>query len=194
VKLPPIAAKVIGSRVFTGGQATIRQTEAGLEVSVPEKDRNPLDTIVALDLDRPALGLKAVNVPSPEALSSKARATASNVYHQQAEFGPGKAVDNNDETRWATDAGVKSAWLELDLGEPKTFSRAVIRQAFPELKRIRKFAVEYLQDGEWKACHQGTNLGPTLTARFQPVTAQRVRLNITEATDGPTIWEFQLFK
>ncbi len=194
VKLPPIAAKVVGSRVFTGGQAAIRQTEAGLEVSVPEKDRNPLDTIVALDLDQPALGLKAVVVPSPEALSSKARATASNVYHQQAEFGPGKAVDNNDDTRWATDAGVKSAWLELDLGEPKTFSRAVIRQAFPELKRVRKFAIEYLQDGEWKACHQGANLGPTLTARFKPVTAQRVRLNITEAADGPTIWEFQLFK
>ena len=31
-------------------------------------------------------------------------------------------------------------------------------------------------------------------AKFAPVTAQRVRLNITEATDGPTIWEFQLFK
>ena len=25
------------------------------------------------------------------------------------------------------------------------------------------------------------------------VTAQRVRLNFTECTDGPTIWEFQLF-
>ena len=27
---------------------------------------------------------------------------------------------------------------------------------------------------------------------FDPVTAQVVRLNILEATDGPTIWEFQL--
>ncbi|MHB9081988.1 MAG: hypothetical protein ACYC3X_31370, partial [Pirellulaceae bacterium] len=32
------------------------------------------------------------------------------------------------------------------------------------------------------------------TPKFESVTAQRVRLNITEATDGPTIWEFQLFE
>lgn len=30
-------------------------------------------------------------------------------------------------------------------------------------------------------------------ADFAPVTTERVRLNITEATDGPTIWEFQLY-
>jgi hypothetical protein len=32
-----------------------------------------------------------------------------------------------------------------------------------------------------------------LEVSFPPVTARHVRLNITEATDSPTIWEFQLF-
>ena len=63
VKLPPIPAKVVRSRVLTGGKAAVRQTEAGLEISLPQGDRQPLDTIIALELDRPALGLAAVDMP-----------------------------------------------------------------------------------------------------------------------------------
>ena len=74
------------------------------------------------------------------------------------------------------------------------FGRVVIKQAYPELKRVRKFAIDYWQDERWKTCYRGGILGATLSTRFEPVTAQRVRLNITEATDGPTIREFQLFR
>jgi alpha-L-fucosidase len=193
LKLPPIPARVVGARLVGGGKADVRQTPAGLEVSVLEKDRQPLDTVVALELDGPALALPATDVPPPVSLTAGAKATASNVFQNQAGFGPDKAVDGRSDTRWATDSGVKSAWLEVDLGQPRTFSRAVIKQAFPELKRVRKFAIEYLEDGQWKACYRGENLGAKLTAAFEPVTARRARLNITEATDGPTLWEFQLF-
>lgn len=193
LKLPPIAAKVHASRVLTGGKVVVEQTASGLDIFVPQDDRQPLDTIVALELDRDAVRLPALTVPSPAELTARAKATASNVYQQQAAFGPDKAVDGSDETRWATDAGVKSAWLEVDLGQPLTFRRAVVRQAYPELGRVRKFAIEYLVDSEWKACYQGDALGEKLNARFSPVTAQHVRLNIIEATDGPTIWEFALF-
>ena len=109
------------------------------------------------------------------------------------EYCADKAFDDNSETRWATDSGTKSAWLEVDLGKPATVGRAVIEQAFPELNRVRKFAIEYWQNGQWKPCYRGDNLGASLDATFEPVIAQRVRLNITEATDGPTIWEFELF-
>ena len=127
-------------------------------------------------------------------LTTKAKATASNIYQNQADYGPDKAVDGRGDTRWATDSGIKSAWLEVDLGKPATFSRAVIKQAYPELKRVRKFAIEYLQDDQWKPCYQGADLGAKFAAKFDPVTARRVRLNLTESTDGPTIWEFQLFQ
>ncbi len=193
IRLPAIARQVVRSRVLGGGRTVVRQTPEGLAVSVAEKDRQAIDTIVALELDGPALGLPAVKVAGTVALSSHARATASNVYQQLAEYGPDRAVDGNSETRWATDSGVTSAWLELDLGQPVDFGRAVIKQAFPELQRVKKFTIEAWQDGQWKPCYEGADLPATLSARFAPTTAQRVRLNITEATDGPTIWEFQLF-
>jgi len=193
LKLPPIPAKILNHRVLTGGDARIRQLGSGIEITVPEKDRQPIDTIVALEVGGTAMNIRAVDVPLPTSLAFRAQATASNVFQNDAQYGPDKAVDGKGDTRWATDSGTKSAWLELDLGRPVPFGRAVIRQAFPELQRVRKFAIEYFQDGQWKPCYQGENLGAKLVAVFAPVAAQRVRLNITEATDGPTIWEFQLF-
>jgi alpha-L-fucosidase len=194
LKLPPIAAKVVRSRILTGGKAVVHQADAGLEVSLSQGKWQPLDTVIALDLDRSALGLAAVDVPVEPSLTTRAKATASNVFGNQAEYGPDKAVDGRDDTRWATDATTMSAWLEVDLGRPTTFSRATIIQAFPELKRIRKFAIEYFRDGQWETCYRGEDPGEKLSAEFPPVTAQRVRLNLLDANGGPTIWEFQLFK
>jgi alpha-L-fucosidase len=193
LKLPALPARVLRHRVLTGGTATVRQTETTLEITVPILERAPIDTIVALDLDRDTLGIPAVDVPGPVPVSTGARATASNVYHSQPEYGPDKATDGRDDTRWATDSGIKSAWLELDLGRPTTFRRVVLKQAYPELDRVRRFAIEYQVGDEWRTCHHGRDLGAKLNARFEPVTARRVRLNIPESTDGPTFWEFQLY-
>jgi alpha-L-fucosidase len=194
LKLPPIPAKVLHSRVLTGGKAEVHQTPGGLEISLPHADRQSLDTVIALELDRPGLGLAALDVPVEPSLIMHAKATASNVFGNQAEYGPDKAVDGRDDTRWATDASTTSAWLEVDLGGPTRFSRATIIQAFPELKRIRKFAIEYFRDGQWEMCCLGEDPGEKLSVEFQPVTAQRVRLNLLDANGGPTIWEFQLFR
>jgi alpha-L-fucosidase len=139
---------------------------------------------------------KALDDPSvfPAPLNLNAKATASNVYRNDQTYGAAAAVDDDASTRWATDDTVTNAWIEVDLGKPASFGRAVIEQAYPELKRVRKFAIEYWDGGEWKACFQGENLGATLDTSFKPVTAQRVRLNITESTGGPTISEFQLWQ
>jgi alpha-L-fucosidase len=194
LKLPPLPAALVRSRVLTGGEATVRATSAGLEVSVPAAARHPLDTVVALEFDRDMTSLPSVRVPGATSIATGAKVTASNVYQNRAEYGPGRAVDGAEETRWATDAGTRTAWLELDLGRSRTFSRAVILEAYPELKRVRRFALEYWENGAWKACVEGGELGARFTARFAPVTAQRIRLHILESTDGPTVSEFRLFE
>jgi alpha-L-fucosidase len=192
LRLPPIAAKVVGSRVLGGGKAEVRQTDSGLKISVPESDRKPIDTVVALELDREAGRLPAMDVQPPVPVSKAAKATASNVYQGQAEYGPEKALDGKKDTRWAADAGVHRAWLEIDLGEPKTFSRVHIAEAFPH--RIQKFELQQWDGSEWKAFYTGTTVGESWSKTFPPVTTPRIRLNVLESTDGPTVWEFQLFK
>jgi len=192
LRLPAIPAKVVRSRVLTGGKAEVSQTESGIEISVPESSRQAIDTIVALELDVAASGIHAVDVPRPVPVSEKAKASASNIYQNQAEYGADKAADGSGDTRWATDGSVHQAWLELDMGGPMTFKRAWISEAFPN--RVQKFELQRLDGAEWKTFCTGTTIGESWSKSFAPVTAQRVRLNVLDATEGPTIWEFQLFK
>jgi alpha-L-fucosidase len=58
IALPPINAKILSSRVLTGGTAAIKQTGDSLEISVPKTDLQEIDTIVALKLDSPAKEVK----------------------------------------------------------------------------------------------------------------------------------------
>jgi alpha-L-fucosidase len=192
LKLPAIPAKITGSRVVTGGRAEVKQTDSGIVISVPENDRKPVDTIVAIQLDGDANLIPPLVVPHAVSLSEKAKATASNVFQNIAEFSADKAVDGRTDTRWACDGGLKQAWLELDLGQPKTFRRARLSEAFPN--RVQKFELQRLDGTEWKTFCTGATIGDSWLKSFPPVTAQRVRLNVLESTDGPTIWEFQLFE
>lgn len=191
VLLPVIPARVASSRVLGGGGLRVRQTAEGIEVSVPENELKALDTVVALKLDRDTMQLPAQEIPRSVSLTTGAKASASNVYQQQAEYDPSKAVDDNDDTRWATDGGLHQAWLELDLGRVVTFNRARLTEAFPN--RVQKFQLQHLVGEEWTSFCTGTTIGDSWTRRFAPVSARRVRLNVEESSDGPTIWEFQLF-
>ena len=47
------------------------------------------------------------------------------------------AVDDDDATRWATDAATRQCWLEVDLGTPQTFDRAMIDECV-DLRRARE--------------------------------------------------------
>jgi hypothetical protein len=54
ITLPPIPRRILRTSVLTGGKATAAPTGSGIEVSVPAAQRDPLDTIVELELDGPA--------------------------------------------------------------------------------------------------------------------------------------------
>lgn len=190
ITLPPIDKKVLSATLLCGGAAAVRQTDRGIEITVPPEDRRELDTIVILRLDGPASDLRA-GLARSGSLAFGQRATASNVFQKSPEFAPQKAVDDDPETRWGCDWGTRSAWLEIDLGQPRVIGRAWISEPYG---RVRRFALEAKQpDGQWKAFHTGAAIGKDLAVDFAPVTARHVRLNLIETTEGPSIWEFQLF-
>ncbi|HUS72780.1 MAG TPA: alpha-L-fucosidase [Sedimentisphaerales bacterium] len=187
--LPPIPKRIIVSSVLTGGTATVKQNKEAIEISIPNAYQQELDTIIKLQLDGPA------NEIAPRAMLSGSLAiakkvTASNFFQNTPQYAPYKAVDDDPATRWATDTGTKQAWLEVDLGKPMTFDRASISEDFD---RVQQFKLEYNNDEQWRTFAEGTKIGKKLKLEFSPVTARYVRLSILDATDGPTIWEFQLF-
>ena len=77
----------------------------------------------------------------------------------------------------------------MDIGKAATFNRVKIAEAYD---RVQRFELQYRDDAQWKTFVRGAKIGADHSKDFEPVTAQHVRLNILESTDGPTIWEFQL--
>jgi alpha-L-fucosidase len=126
------------------------------------------------------------------ALSAHRPVTASDVHPSGTQFGADKAVDDDPDTRWATSDDVQQAWLEVELAQPSTISRLVIKELDP---RLAKYQLEYRRtaDQEWQVAYAGTTAGTDFSMSFPAVEARYVRLQILDSTRPPTIWEFQVF-
>jgi len=110
---------------------------------------------------------------------------ASNVFKSRAEYNPSFAVDDDPTTRWVADAGVKSAWLELDLGKECRFN--VVRIQEPHENRVKGFEVKYMSGDKWIVMTSGNYIGKNFQCITDPVTARYVRLEILESTiNNPT--------
>ena len=188
VSLPPLPKRIVDASLLTGGSLSVRQTGEGIQIEVPPRDRQEIDTIVKLEFDGPAGDIESIAISSASLASGK-RASASNVFQKNRGYRANKAFDDDPGTRWATDSGVKQAWLAVDLGKPITFNRVAVSEAYD---RVRRFELQHREGSSWKTFLKGSRMGEEYSRKFEPVTAQHVRLNILEATDGPTIWEFHL--
>jgi alpha-L-fucosidase len=191
-RLPPIDQKVLGSEALTGGEAKVFQGGKGILVHVPPEDRDEIATVIELTVDGKAFDIEPVQVYRFGKPLEVISARASNIYEEMKEHGPDKACDGDEQTRWATDFGTHSAWLELDLGQEQPIGAAWISEAYSP--RVQAFQLQYFRDGQWRDFFAGTTLGPDMAIEFKPIRAQRVRLNIIRATEGPTLHEFQLFR
>ncbi|MHB8968898.1 MAG: alpha-L-fucosidase [Pirellulaceae bacterium] len=119
------------------------------------------------------------------------RPTTASGFHSEPYVAP-RATDDDMNTRWGTTDDTTACWLEVDLGEPTTFGKVAIHEL---ADRIGKFTVEYRSgaDEPWRVALEGGRVGTQFEAVFPAVTGRFVRLNITEASGPPTIWEFHLY-
>jgi alpha-L-fucosidase len=118
------------------------------------------------------------------------KAVASNVRGNDPAFGADKALDGDARTYWATDDGVTSATLEVDLGGEKEFNVIRVEEMISLGQRVQRYKVEALINGEWKQVSSGTTIGYRKLDRFPKVTASKVRLTIQAARACPTIKSF----
>ncbi len=183
VRLPPIPKRIVGSSLLGGGKVDCRQTAEGIAIRVAAADRDPIDTVIKLELEGDAMEIPPIDI------RPKLKVSASNVYQGNADFGPQSAFDSDPGSRWATDAGTHRAWIAIDFEKPKRIRGVRIREAYPG--RVRKFELQRREGDSWKAFFSGTEIGADWKKEFEPITARELRLEILEATEGPTIWEIE---
>lgn len=151
-------------------------------------------------IKKPGAGHRPHSLPDPTPIvnfvlkyttGTATEAKASNTFQKQAEYGPDKAIDGNAATRWATE-GVTQAWLAVNLGKPKDISKVDIHEWAEGGERVQRFKLEYLAGDAWKTIFEGKTIGANFSKTFDPVKARVIRLNILQATEGPSISEISV--
>ena len=127
-------------------------------------------------------------------LALDSRCTADNFRMKNEKFSPSNITDNDPETYWATDDGITTAELIIDLGMAITFDRIMIREPIRFGQRISRFQVLIPEDGGWKVVFEGTTIGYKRLLRIEPVTSSKVMLKIIESNNVPAIADFGIFK
>jgi alpha-L-fucosidase len=190
LELPDPGRKVKTAALLGGGAVKFEQGSGKLRLAIDPATLDPIDTIIRLELDGSAMDVPVMD-SGPEIKAKRdVKSTASNVYQKQTKtFGPQMAFDQDPDTRWATDSGTRQAWIAADFGKPITFQRVFIEEAYGE--RVRKFEIQYRDGKGWTTIFAGERIGAEFHQKFAPVTASQFRLNILDATDGPTFTEIE---
>jgi alpha-L-fucosidase len=154
---------------------------------VPAQAPDAVDSVVAVEI---------VGEPSETALPAnlafgKPVQTSSVWPGREQELNPAHVTDGRLDTLWAAEEKARTGWVQVDLQEEHTVSHVLLSDT--PYGRTRGFDLEANVDGDWKMLSMGTTIGDRLWLSFPPVKARLFRLNIREASDTPTLAEFQVF-
>lgn len=118
-------------------------------------------------------------------------ATATDTYLPLPGYGADKAVDGSLATRWATNDGVLTATLSMNLGQLRQVSQLHIAEEYDRVRGFTVLRARTHPDGSqtWEPVATGTTIGPYRRVSFPAVATMALRLEITAATEGPTIAE-----
>ncbi len=119
---------------------------------------------------------------------------ADNVRGGHAMFSPSNIVDDDLDSYWAAEDGLREATLEIDLGEPTYFDRVMLQEPIRFGQRISAFTVAVRTGGEWAPVASGTTIGYKRLLRIDGVEADRVRIQIERANNVPALSNFGLFR
>jgi len=127
-------------------------------------------------------------------LLARAKAWSPAVRGKDRTYSPAHLLDGREDTIWATDDDVTSAEVTFDLAREAAFNVIRIREAIRFGQRIDAVAVDRWTSGGWEPIAQATSIGPRrLILLPKRVTAQKLRLRVTEASASPVLAEFAVF-
>ncbi|HMP83892.1 MAG TPA: alpha-L-fucosidase, partial [Verrucomicrobiota bacterium] len=148
---------------------------------MPDGTIHPTDVKHAIEMNKVVKQTFAAN------LAKNAKVEATNARGGSKKFGPQNAVDEKNDTYWATDDDVTTASLTITLKKPTLFNRFLSQEYIRLGQRVKGFTVEALVDGQWKELGKGSTIGYKRILRFPAVETTQVRFSITDAKAAPVI-------
>jgi alpha-L-fucosidase len=112
---------------------------------------------------------------------------------KSTQFAANLLVDGNKESYWATDDGVTTASIEIDLGSVQTVKYIVLQEYITLGQRIKAFTIEVKQGNDWIPVAKATTIGYKRILKFEPVEARAIRIKIQEAKACLVISNVEVF-
>ncbi len=97
---------------------------------------------------------------------------------------PGYLTDEKRDTFWA--ASSAEAEIEVILAKPKELHYITLAEHISSGQRVKRFEVELYDGKRWSTVARGTTVGYKRILKISPMTAEKIRIRITEAK-GPVV-------
>jgi hypothetical protein len=160
-----------------------------------------IDTVLVMKLDRSAMDLDPIDVGGKDLevpfAAVKASSSFSDEYAPEGIISGGKGAFEAGIHRkkdWVARGDQKPQWFEADFEKPEVISAIKLGEPRGRLL-IRKYTVEYNDNGTWKTLFSGDRIGPDFAMIFDPVKTDKVRLNILEyAPNDPGLSTFKVYR
>jgi alpha-L-fucosidase len=104
-----------------------------------------------------------------------------------------KTIDANPETYFATDDGVTSAALVIELPREKTLNYIVLQEYIRLGQRVENFKVSAWKNNNWEEVGSGTTIGHKRILKLNGVSTSKVKVEITSAKASPLISNVGLY-
>ncbi|HKJ78746.1 MAG TPA: alpha-L-fucosidase, partial [Prolixibacteraceae bacterium] len=89
-------------------------------------------------------------------LAQNASVTSSQVRGDSKKYAASNVLDGDKNTYWATNDGVASASIEIDLKDSKEINYVLLQEYIRLGQRVESFDIEALIDGDWKSIANST--------------------------------------
>jgi len=126
-------------------------------------------------------------------LAKNASIKASNVRGKK--FNQSLLIDGNKQSYWATSDNIHTASLAFNLKAKQTFDIISLQEFIPLGQRIEAYNIEIFENNRWRKIFDGTSVGAKRLIKLdQPVSANKVRINITKSPVCIALSEIGLYK
>ncbi len=166
-----------------GSSLPVTSQDGQIILTLPAQAPDSTDSVIALEI----VG-QPVTAPLP---SAGAHATAS-AWLPGSE--PANAFDGTGEKRWRAPANVKSAWLEVDLGQPVAIGAFGLDEPDVWPRLHQHYTLEVAEGAGWRQIAAGKTQGHGVCQPLAPVTAQKFRLTMVCEQGSPGVAELQLYR
>jgi alpha-L-fucosidase len=126
-------------------------------------------------------------------LAAQAKATADTYRGKSKQYAAARATDGDKETYWATDDGVTTGCLDIELGAMRKVSYVVIQEYIRLGQRVKAFDVEVKNGDTWKKTAGGSTIGHKRIIALDGIETSAIRIRINDAKACPLISNVEVY-